>query len=161
MASRYPPLQVLGGAMTGLALVMGLAVGAGGVVAAYVPPPVIAVASGLFFVIMGLFTLYQKEEEQGPQAGKGGFYRTATLIFVAELGDKTQMAALLLCAHSGCPLAVFTGAMAGMFLNHALAVFLGGRYLSRLSPSLLKKITAALFIFIGLVMLLLLALGRV
>jgi len=56
---------------------------------------------------------------------------------------------------------VFTGAMAGMFLNHALAVFLGGRYLSRLSPSLLKNITAALFIVIGLVMLLLLALGRV
>ena len=159
MASRYPPLQVLGGAMTGLALVMGLAVGAGGVVAAYVPPPVIAVASGLFFVIMGLFTLYQKEEEQGPQAGKGGFYRTATLIFVAELGDKTQMAALLLCAHSGCPLAVFTGAMAGMFLNHALAVFLGAVIFPG-SPSLLK-ITAALFIFIGLVMLLLLALGRV
>ena len=37
MAGRYPPLQVLGGAMTGLALVMGLAVGAGGVISAAIP----------------------------------------------------------------------------------------------------------------------------
>lgn len=147
--------------MTGLALVMGLAVGAGGLVAAYVPAPVITAVSGGFFIIMGLFTLIQKESEPGPRSDKGGFYQTAALIFIAELGDKTQMAALLLCAHSGRPVAVFIGAMAGMFLNHALAVFLGGRYLSKLSPSLLKKVTAALFILIGLIMLLLPALGRV
>lgn len=161
LASRYPPLQVLGGAMTGLALVMGLAVGAGGLVAAYIPAAVISAASGILFVIMGLFTLFQRERETDPRSGKGGFYQTAVLVFFAELGDKTQMAALLLCAHSARPVAVFIGAMAGMFLNHSLAVFLGGRFISRLPPLTLKRATAVLFIGIGLIMLLLLALGRV
>ncbi len=160
LAGRYPPLQVLGGAMTGLALVMGLAVGAGGLVAAYIPPVVVTAASGIFFIIMGLFTLLRREPEEGPTNGKGGFYQTAALIFLAELGDKTQMAALLLSAHFAHPVAVFAGAMAAMFLNHALAVFIGGRYMAKLPPALLKKITGFLFSAIGLAMLLYLALGR-
>lgn len=147
--------------MTGLALVMGLAVAAGGLVAAYIPVAVISAASGILFVIMGLLTLLQREREADRRSGKGGFYQTAALVFFAELGDKTQMAALLLCAHSARPLAVFIGAMAGMFLNHALAVFLGGRLIARLPLLLVKSVTAALFIGIGILMLLLLALGKV
>lgn len=161
MACRYPPLHVLGGAMTGMALVMALAVGAGGLVAAAIPAVVITFASGLFFVIMGLYTLLRRESREGPVAGCSGFYQTASLVFLAELGDKTQMAALLLSAHFSRPLAVFGGAMAAMFLNHALAVYLGGRLLSRVSPRLLKSATAFLFIGIGLAMLIFLALDRV
>ncbi len=161
MAGRYPPLQVLGGAMAGMALVMGLAVGAGGLVAASISPAVITVASGIFFIIMGLFTLLRRGPETGPPTGRSGFYQTAALVFLAELGDKTQMAALLLSAHFGRPAAVFAGAMAAMFINHALAVFLGGRFVSRVPPRLLKGATAILFIGIGLVMLILPALKRV
>ena len=161
MAGRYPPLQVLGGALTGLALVMGLAVGAGGLVAAYIPPVVITAAFGVFFILMGLFTLFCREPERELRSGYSGFYQTVMLIFFAELGDKSQMTALLLSAHFARPAAVFIGAMAAMFLNHALAVFLGGRFISKVPSLLLKKATAYLFIGIGLVMLLLLALGRV
>lgn len=161
LACRYPPWQVLGGAMTGLALVIGLAVGAGSLVAVYIPTAVVTVASGILFLIMGLFTLLRREPEEGPRPGRGGFYQTAALVFLAELGDKTQMAALLLSAHFASPAAVFVGAMAAMFLNHGLAVFLGNRLISKLSPLLLKNATAFLFIAIGLMMLLLLALGWV
>lgn len=161
LASRYPPLQVLAGAMVGLALVMGLAVGAGGLMAAAVPAAVITFVSGIFFVLMGLYTLVHREREGAAGAGKGGFYQTAALVFVAELGDKTQMAALLLSAHFACPVAVFGGAMAAMFLNHALAVFLGGRLISKVSPPVLRRATACLFIGIGLVMLLLPVFNRV
>ncbi len=159
MACRYPPLQVLGGAMTGLALVMVLAVGAGGLVATIIPAAVIAVASGIFFVIMGVFTLFRRDPAEGLDAGCSGFYQTAAMVFLAELGDKTMMAALLLSAHFGRPVAVFAGAMAAMFLNHALAVYLGGRFFSKVPPRLLKGATAFLFIAIGLLMLTLQALG--
>jgi len=151
MASRYPPLQVLAGAMVALAAVLGLAVGVGGLIAAYIPEVVIALVSGVFFIIMGLFTLARREEsglEQRP--GKAGFYQTLILVFLAEMGDKTQMAAMLLSANFGRPLAVFAGAMVAMFLNHALAIFLGRRYFSRINPRLLKQGTALLFMVIGL-----------
>ena len=161
MACRYPPLQVLGGAMAGLAMVMGLAVGAGGAIAAVVPREAITLASGIFFIFMGLLTLLRREAEREPAECRTGFYQTAAMIFLAELGDKTQMAALLLSAHFARPLAVFAGAMAAMFLNHALAGFVGTRFFSRLPSRVLKAGTAILFIGIGLAMLILLALGRV
>ncbi len=151
MASRYPPMQVLAGAMVALAVVLGLAVGVGGLVAAYIPDVVIAIVSGVFFIIMGLFTLARREDNEPEQRpGKAGFYQTLVLVFLAEMGDKTQMAAMLLSANFGRPLEVFAGAMVAMFLNHALAIFLGRRYFSRINPKLLKQGTAFLFMIIGL-----------
>jgi Ca2+/H+ antiporter, TMEM165/GDT1 family len=150
MATRYPPFQVLAGAMTALALVLGLAVGAGGLIAAYIPAVVIALISGVFFIIMGFITLVRREREDVPRSNRAGFYHTLVLVFLAELGDKTQMAAMLLAANFGRPLAVFAGAMAAMLLNHTLAIYLGGRFFSRINPRLLRQGTAFLFMVIGL-----------
>lgn len=150
MATRYPPLQVLAGAMLGLALVLGLAVGVGGLVAAYIPAVVIALVSGIFFILIGFITLVQKDSDKPPRSGRAGFYQTVVMVFLAELGDKTQLAAMLLAATLGQPLAVFAGAMAAMFVNHTLAIFLGARFFSRINPRLLKQGTAYLFMIIGL-----------
>ncbi len=151
MATRYPPLQVLAGAMVALGLVLGLAVTAGGFIAAHIPEVVIAIASGAFFIVMGLFTLVRRDgNEREHTSPRAGFYQTVGMVFLAELGDKTQMAALLLAASFGQPLAVFLGAMAAMFVNHSLAIFLGARYFARLDPRLLKQGTAFLFMIIGL-----------
>jgi putative Ca2+/H+ antiporter (TMEM165/GDT1 family) len=155
MATRHPPLQVLGGAMAALALVLGLAVGAGGLIAAHIPAAVIAVVSGAFFIIMGFFALIQREREGAPRSSRTGFYQTMLLVFLAELGDKTQLAALLLAANFGHPLAVFTGAMAAMLLNHTLAIFLGGHFFSRINPRLLRQGTAFLFMAIGMAIMIL------
>lgn len=151
MACRYPPLQVLAGAMVALFLVMALAVGAGGFMAAYIPQPVIILVSGIFFVIMGLFTLLSKEQSKELcSKGKAGFYQTLGAVFLAEMGDKTQIAAMLLTASLGRPAAVLAGAMLAMFVNHALAIFLGARFFSRINPRYLKTGTSMLFITIGL-----------
>ncbi len=159
MATRYPPLQVLAGAMVALALVLGLAVGAGGIIAALIPAAVIALASGVFFIIMGLFTLASKEKVEAAQSPRAGFYQTVSMVFLAELGDKTQMAAMLLAANFGQPLAVFMGAMLAMLLNHSLAIFLGARFVSRIDPKLLKRGTALLFMVIGLAIIIVSQLG--
>jgi len=151
MACRYPPQQVLAGTMLALALVLGLAVGVGGLIAAHVPDLLIAVVSGIFFLVMGLVTLAGREDvDWKRQPGKAGFYQTVILVFLAEMGDKTQMAAILLSASFGRPLEVFAGAMAAMLLNHTLAIFLGRRYFSRINPRLLRQGAAFLFIAIGL-----------
>lgn len=159
LASRYPPLQVLAGAMVALALVLGIAVGAGGIIAALVPEAVIALASGIFFIIIGFYTLVSREKASESESSRASFYQTVGLVFLAEMGDKTQLAAMMLAANFGHPLAVFGGAMAAMFLNHSLAVFLGARFISRLDPGLLKKATAFLFMAIGLAIIILYQLG--
>jgi Ca2+/H+ antiporter, TMEM165/GDT1 family len=62
------------------------------------------------------------------------FLSTATTVFLAELGDKTQLAALLLSAESGRPLVVFLGASLALICSSLVGVLLG-RWLSRLVPA--------------------------
>ena len=68
-------------------------------------------------------------------AGWGAvFLTTATTVFLAELGDKTQLAALLLSAQSGRPAVVFLGASLALVSSSLVGVLLG-RWLSRVMPA--------------------------
>jgi putative Ca2+/H+ antiporter (TMEM165/GDT1 family) len=77
---------------------------------------------------------------------------TFTTLFLAELGDKTQLAVLSLTASSKQPLAVFIGAACALLAVTAIGVLVG-EGLSRVVPAwLLQKAAAVAFIAIGLVM---------
>ncbi len=152
MACRYPPLQVLAGAMVALALVIGMAVTAGGFIAAYLPHALIAVISGLIFIVMGILSYRRPDQPREDCSSRDGFIRTMAMVFVAEFGDKTQLAAVFLAAGFGYPVAVFGGAMLAMFFNHLIAVYIGSRLISRIDPRWLRIGTAALFCLVGLVM---------
>jgi Ca2+/H+ antiporter, TMEM165/GDT1 family len=151
MACRYPPLQVLAGAMVALSLVIGLAVLAGGFLAAHVPHTLIAIVSGLIFIIIGIINYRRKDDSEAECSDRrDGFIQTLVMVFAAEFGDKTQLAAMFLVAGLGFPVAVFIGAMLAMLLNHLIAIYLGSRFISRLNPRYLQLGTAALFCLIGL-----------
>jgi len=92
----------------------------------------------------------------GSQAGEGGggwfavFLSTATTVFLAELGDKTQLAALLLSAESGRPLVVFVGASLALICSSLVGVLLG-RWLSTvLPPHQLERLAGILMVALGL-----------
>lgn len=75
------------------------------------------------------------------------------LIFLAELGDKTQLAAMAMAAQSKEPLAVFVGATLGLALVTLIAVAIGGT-LGRLVPAHYVRMGAGLlFILAGVFML--------
>ena len=79
---------------------------------------------------------------------------TFGLIFLAELGDKTQLAAIAMTAESNRPLSVFAGAVLALALVTLLAVAIGGT-LSRVVPAqYIRKGAGALFILVGAFMLL-------
>jgi putative Ca2+/H+ antiporter (TMEM165/GDT1 family) len=84
-------------------------------------------------------------------AGWGAvFVTTATTVFLAELGDKTQLAALLLSAQSGQPLVVFAGASLALICSSLVGVVLG-RWLARLlAPELLERLAGILMVVLGL-----------
>lgn len=150
LACRYPPLQVLAGAMTALALVLGLAVGVGGILYTAVPQLPLVLFSGSFFIAAGIIGAVKKTEKAEQCQEEGGFLKALFLVFVAEFGDKTQLATMFLVASLGNAAAVFAGAMLGMFLNHLLAVFVGGRLLSRLDSRLVQLGSSFVFVLIGL-----------
>ena len=78
------------------------------------------------------------------------FITTFTTVFLAELGDKTQLAALLLSAQSGKPGVVFIGASLALICSSLVGVLLG-RWLSKLMPpQQLERLAGILMVALGL-----------
>ena len=72
------------------------------------------------------------------------------IVFLAELGDKTQLATLLFASKSpGNLMAVFVGASAALILASASGVLAGGIVAQYISPKLLSYIAGAGFVLIG------------
>jgi putative Ca2+/H+ antiporter (TMEM165/GDT1 family) len=77
---------------------------------------------------------------------------TFALLFIAELGDKTQLAVISMTAKHKAPLWIFLGAALALVAVTALGV-LGGELLTRIIPeAILRQIAAVLFVGMGLLM---------
>ena len=77
---------------------------------------------------------------------------TFALLFVAELGDKTQLAVISMTAKHKMPLYVFIGAALALATVTAIGV-LGGELLTRFIPeAVLRKIAAVMFVGMGILM---------
>lgn len=77
---------------------------------------------------------------------------TFALLFVAELGDKTQLAVISMTAKHKAPLWIFAGATLALAAVTAIGV-LGGELLTRLVPEMvLRKVAAVLFVVMGVLM---------
>jgi putative Ca2+/H+ antiporter (TMEM165/GDT1 family) len=79
----------------------------------------------------------------------GVFGATFILFFLAEIGDKTQIATVALAARFDSVFWVMLGTTLGMMLANAPAVFLGDKLANKLPISLIHKIGAAIFLVIG------------
>jgi putative Ca2+/H+ antiporter (TMEM165/GDT1 family) len=83
---------------------------------------------------------------------KNIFIYTFILIFMAELGDKTQIATFSLSAQSGKAVSVIIGAASALITSSLLAVLLGNKLASVLPQRVLNVISALLFIGTGVFM---------
>ena len=77
------------------------------------------------------------------------FITTFTTIFIAELGDKTQVATLMLSAESGKPIIVFIGSSLALISSSIVGVLLGKWLSKKISPSKFALFTGALMILIS------------
>ena len=75
-------------------------------------------------------------------------------IFLAELGDKTQLAAMSLSASSQKPLSIFIGASLALVTVSAVGVAVGAGLSEVIPMAVVRKIGAAAFVLIGVAMLL-------
>ncbi len=80
------------------------------------------------------------------------FFSTFGIVFLAELGDKTQLSALTLTASSKKPLMVFLAASAALIVATLIGVMVGDA-LFRVVPELyIRKIAAGLFVVMGIML---------
>lgn len=156
LAARFrAPAQILAGILVATVLNHGLAVGFGQWVAGQLSPRSLALVVGLAFVAFGLWALKpdRLEEERMPSRF-GAFLTTAGLFFVAEMGDKTQLATVALSARYQSPFAVTLGTTAGMMIADGLAVFAGERLAGKVRVKWIRFGAATLFFLFGAISLL-------
>lgn len=153
LASRFrKPWVVMAGIFVATVLNHALATALGGVVASFVPPDVLRYVLAGTFAVFGLWILVPDSLDEDEAGGKsqsssrGAFWTTVVAFFIAEMGDKTQLATVALGARYHAPVLVTLGTTAGMMLTNGLAVAFGERLTRRISFSLLRKIACGLFL---------------
>ena len=91
----------------------------------------------------------EKKENNLEKSFLSIFITTFTTIFIAELGDKTQIATLMLSAESGKPIIVFIGSSLALISSSVVGVLIGKWVSKKISPSKFAFFTGALMIFIS------------
>ena len=106
---------------------------------------------GVSFLAMAAWTLIpdKLDEEDTKLATYGVFLTTLLAFFMAEMGDKTQVATVALAARYDSLVAVVTGTTLGMMLANVPAVYLGDRIAHRISLKLVHGIAAFIFAVLG------------
>ncbi|MBW4568159.1 MAG: TMEM165/GDT1 family protein [Tolypothrix carrinoi HA7290-LM1] len=87
-----------------------------------------------------------------PQSALVTFGTTFITIFLAEIGDKTQLSTLLMSAQSHSPWVVFMGSAAALITTSLLGVLLGSWIASRLSPKTVEKAAGVMLLLISIML---------
>jgi len=153
LAARYRrPWTVMLGILLATTANHALAATVGVWVARLVPPVALGWALALSFIGFGIWTLVpDRAPEPGEPTRWGPLLSTTVIFFLAEMGDKTQLATIALGARFEVAGLVTAGTTLGMLAADGLVVF-GGAQLTRLvSQAILRRAAAALFLALGLI----------
>lgn len=161
LASRHPWPPILAGAVTGLLVVTAIGAAIGGILAATLVPwlGAIQIGGGVLFVAFGVWTYLHVEGETEPRQARGAFATAFVLNLVAELGDKTQLATIVLAATYAAPVSVFAGAGLALTIIAVSSVVIGTGLARVLEARWIRLASTVLFIAAGVVLILEAALG--
>jgi putative Ca2+/H+ antiporter (TMEM165/GDT1 family) len=154
LAARFQkPVPIIAGILVATLLNHALAGALGAWLTAVVAPGVLRWILGLSFLAMAAWTMIPDsiEDEETRAAGRlGVFGATAVTFFLAEMGDKTQLATVAMAAHYPTPVLVVVGTTLGMLIADVPAVFIGDRLAAKIPMRLVHTIAALLFAALGL-----------
>ena len=158
LAARFrKPLPIIAGILIATLVNHGLAGALGAWITSVVSPEVLRWVLGASFLGMAVWTLIPDKieaEETRVANHLGVFGATLITFFLAEMGDKTQMATIALAAHYGAPLIVVVGTTLGMLIADVPAVFVGNRFAAKIPMKLVHSVAAAIFAAMGVLTLL-------
>lgn len=158
LAARFKkPVPIILGILAATLVNHGLAGALGAWITAAVSPEILRWVLGLSFIGMAVWTMIpDKIEEEETHVAKrfGVFGATLITFFLAEMGDKTQIATIAMAAHYATPLLVVIGTTLGMLIADVPAVFVGDKLASKIPMKLVHSIAAAIFALLGIATLL-------
>lgn len=155
LAVRYQrSLPILGGIFIATLLTMAITAAVGSTIAAFLPPSLLRWVLVAMFFAIAVWTLIpegNENEEDVPVRSTHGLMLTAFITFVvAELGDKSQIATLVMAARYGEIAPVLAGATLGEMIAISPAVLLGKTTAQWIPMQWIRMAAAALFAALGL-----------
>jgi len=158
LAARFKkPLPIIAGILAATIVNHGLAGALGAWITATLTPEVLRWVLGASFIGMAIWTMIpDKIEEEETQIAQrlGVFGATLVTFFLAEMGDKTQIATVAMAAHYAAPVMVVIGTTLGMLIADVPAVFAGDKLANKIPMKLVHTIAAGIFAVLGLATLL-------
>ncbi|HKO50257.1 MAG TPA: TMEM165/GDT1 family protein [Polyangiaceae bacterium] len=172
LATRHRALPVFAGTASALIVQSLIAVAAGGLLA-LLPPRPVHIAAGVLFLVSAIW-MWRSKQDAEPAAvaveleleleleGAGdatslqepsfaaAFFKAFAVVFLAELGDLTQLGTAALAARFRSPATVFAASALALCAVAALAVFLGNRLRRMINPRRVQKLAALVFAVLGL-----------
>jgi Ca2+/H+ antiporter, TMEM165/GDT1 family len=151
-ATRFPARTVLAAVFTATLLNHAMAVAAGQLLSTVIPVDVVAFVAAFSFILFGLWTIRGDtlEGEDQRRNAHGPFLTVGIAFFLAEIGDKTQLATISLAVEYGDALAVLLGTTTGMVVADGLGIVLGATLGKRLPDALIRLVSAGVFVGFGL-----------
>jgi len=153
LAARFKkPVPIILGILAATLINHGLAGALGAWITSSLSPEILRWVLGLSFLGMAVWTLIPDkiEADETRVANRlGVFGATFVTFFLAEMGDKTQLATVALAAHYAAPLLVIAGTTLGMLIADVPAVLIGNKFAQKIPMKLVHAIAAAIFALMG------------
>lgn len=157
LAARFRrPLPIVCGILVATLFNHAFAAAVGALVSQLLGPEVMRWVLGLSFIAMAAWIMVPDEidDEETKVARFGVFVTTAIAFFLAEMGDKTQVATVALAARYASVAAVVAGTTFGMLLANVPAVYFGERIANKVPIKLVHGLAALIFAVLGIATLL-------
>ena len=153
LAARFKkPLPIITGILAATVINHGLAGALGVWITTAIGPAVLRWVLGASFLAMALWTLMPdkiEDEETQIASNLGVFGATFVSFFLAEMGDKTQIATIAMAAHYANPWLVVLGTTLGMLIADVPAVFMGDKMAHKIPMKLVRAVAAGVFAVLG------------
>ncbi|MES2918675.1 MAG: TMEM165/GDT1 family protein [Pseudomonadota bacterium] len=156
LAARFrAPVPIILGILAATLLNHAGAGAVGALIMQWLGPDLMRWIIGAGFLVMAAWTLVPDvlDDEAVPASRYGVFAATFVAFFIAEMGDKTQVATVVLAAQHASLVAVVLGTTCGMMLANVPVVIFGETITRRLPLKVIHPVTAALFAVLGLLLL--------
>ena len=154
LAARYrAPLTIIAGIAVAALANHGLAGALGAWLATVVSPEIMRWGVGGAFLAVAAWMLLPEKPEDADDVRPprfGPFLATVLAVFLAEMGDKTQVATMAMVAHFQSYLPVIAGTTTGMLIANVPAVYIGDRMSHRLPTRAISIAAAFVFALLGL-----------
>jgi len=149
-ATKYKASVVMWGVFVATALNHALAVAVGNYLTVFIPLHYIQIAAAVSFILFGLWTIRGDTlEGEDKRFSFSPFWTVAIAFFIAEMGDKTQLATVALAAKYQAPVATWCGTNIGMLIADAIGIVVGIVMHKHIPEKAVKWGAAVIFILFG------------